>query len=566
MVKLTSLSLAISKRETQIMFLIFCVFLAFRVFIMFGDPYERTFFVEEKASGYASRGMELFNCWDSGGGRYQVSGYMPAATLFTRLSFYLFDIGIWQLRLPFVLSSLIALCCFAFVLIRSFGIRFGLLSITAFCASPLLMSLNSTAVNENLFLLVISIILFLLTRLEGQFNYKKETIVILLLGLAASLSILIKIDGYIIGLTLFIVFCFRHSVLSQRKRVLTNYILGIIFGVGIYAFYIILISGLYQTANVYKFFEEVYKLNNYFNIDLYILLKRYFYDLPKNLYIFISGFLFFGILGIFLFISQWEKLSITLKFSLIMMILFLPSVSPTAWVYWKRFVIILMPFFYIAVGFIYQIKGIDNYKLDRLKIFIIILSAAIITTIANFSYFSGWTVIEPWLKNKGNVLLIASISLIVSSLIIVSRKPQITIYLLGNILSYFIILQGIFFIVNYNWRYDSSSIGRSISSIIGNEYVVADEQAFRYFGYYSKAKVGFIHENDPLYPDGIIKLAYVHSPKYIVASNGYADVSELIKKTLPNYKLIKTYHYTQPHFSFEYDRNQTISIFCSVCK
>jgi hypothetical protein len=247
----------------------------------------------------------------------------------------------------------------------------------------------------------------------------------------------------------------------ERKKILFNYILGCLIGVGIFILYIILIPGIDTTIDLYKFFDEFISQKNLYNINLNILFNRYYLDIPKNLYMFLSEFLFFGILGYIFFSSNWKKLDISLQFSLIIMILFLPSVTLLTETYWKRFIIILIPFYYIAVSFIYQSKDYSN-KYSILKLFIIISIVSTLSVIAMFSYFVNLKVTAPWAEAE---IIILGIAAAITSLIAFSKKPQLTIYILGIILSYFMILQGIYFTANYNLRDDGERIGKSLSSI-----------------------------------------------------------------------------------------------------
>lgn len=531
---------------------------------MFTDPDYRTFFVEEKASGYSSRNAELFGTWDSGGGRYQTAAYMPAATLLTRASFHLFGVGSWQLRLPFVLSGIVCLLCFGITLVKCYGMRLGLLAIATFGASPLLISLNSTAVNENLYLAFLAIILLLLTKLESSNIANIKTIAVLL-GLVSSMAIMIKIEGFIIVLSTLAVLGLGHSLQNIRKRILFYYLLGCVIGIGMLLLYIISIPGIEGTLDFYRWMHEI-MVTKYKKVDLYLILDRLYLFIPKNLQSFLPGYLFLGIVGILMLPFNWRKQGLPIQFSLFMVLLICPLLVNAPLLYWKRFVLVLVPFFFIGVNLLHQLRTPHPGLSHRFRLAIIVAIATVISIISAFSTFNGhWKLVVPWTNQEKEaiyyIIAIFLAPLIAAGLIVIWRKPEKLIYTCGIIVSFIIVISGIFFCANHHWRFESDRIGKSIASLV-DDTVVADEQAFRYFGYYSNTNVLIMHENDPKFPYGVLELARTQKPNYIIGCDAYRPIPDIINDTMLEYEPIVSYKYSQPRFFFSTNHKaHTITLF-----
>ena len=551
------------KKNTYILLLFVCgVLLVPRLCFMFADPNDRWAFREEKASGYASRSAELFDSWDCGGGRYQPAAAMPAATIVTRAAFCLFGVGIWQLRLPFVFSSLICLYCFGLVLVRCCGGRLGLLALAAFGSSPLLMLLNSTAITENLYPAYISVVLLLFTELEGRPTPAKTKIVVVLLGLFAFLAMMVKLDGAIIILSVVITLGLGQTLLGSHKRLLMYCIVGGLVAAGIYFWYIISVTGFEPTVDFYRFLNEIWAGRKLWAKNSFFYFQRLYPHIPNYIQAFLPGFLFFGICGVLLLPFRWRKQSLAVQFSLLFLFLYIPMLIFTPQLSMKRFFLILVPFFFVAVMFVHQLAfSVYSSPLARWRFIIIVAVAATVAVHISSSNFKWMRSIVWWLPGSGWTRTIVLIPLLVYGLIRILPRPERLIRAGFVVVSGVLILSGSISFANYHWHTDSEMIGRSIASLVGEENVVADEKAFRYFGYYSNARVLFMHECDLKYPAGVINLARIHNPRFIVACDAFCPIPLLVYEFMHNYELISTFRYSQRNYFNEREIIETICVF-----
>ena len=542
-----------------------------RLFFMFTDPDHRSFFVEEKASGYTARSIDLFHTLDSGGGRYQPAVYMPAAAMIALVSFKTVDFGIWQFRLPFVVFAAAGLFLLGIVLIRLCGDAVGFLALAGFGTAPLLISLNSTAVNENLYFFIMALLLFSLSKMDDQERQAKTDLTVpvtaFLAGLISVLAVMTKIDAAVLAIAVGTTVLFGNVGKNNRMKIFKFCALGCIAGLALFAAFMFLVPGLERTLDSYEFINEIFVKQKTKSFTVSQLIARLFVTVPKYLHSLLPGFLLFGVAGLLLLPFLWRKQKLPVQFSLLFLFISMPLLIKSPLLYWKRFIVILLPFVLVAVSFVDQLKNID-FQRPRLRWGVaaalgIGVAANLVAVLSDFG--PSWKVQSPWAKRENAAIfvgLIILVPLMAAGLVGYIRKPQKLIQGLFIASCGAVIISGIASIASHEWRYEGDRIGKAIAARIGNGRVVADEQAFRYFAYYSDAPVLFMHENDPLYPKGVFELIARNKPEYIVASDAYYPFPGEIGKNVKGYEFVESFQYLNPKLYFEqHQKTQTISIF-----
>jgi hypothetical protein len=71
-----------------------------------------------------------------------------------------------------------------------------------------------------------------------------------------------------------------------------------------------------------------------------------------------------------------------------------------------------------------------------------------------------------------------------------------------------------------------------------------------------------MQENYAGFPQGVLELARTHNPEFIVASDAYRPLPQMVSESMPEYELVDTFQYSQPNsYFFSPQKIQTVSVF-----
>jgi len=367
------------------LFLVLLVISILQISTFNTDANFNAIFLEQQCSGYSARAAALGFGWDSDGGWFQPGCYMPVSTLLSYLSFKLFGIGQWQFRLPFFILNLLSLWLLSLIILRLYELVPALFGVIAFCTSPFLLSLYDSTITEILYFPLFSCIFYILIK-KTQSNRT-----FFLLGLLGSLTLLIKIDAIIIyfAISSIVLLELFKKECSDKIRKIALFVAGTMIGIILLLLYFISTVGIESVVSFYSTYSKNYAKPNWSGVDkpFFVFLWNNFIAFNKNLYIFNPFFYIPALSGLFFVIFTRKKLSLIIKFSAIFFIfysIFIFFATPV--IYYKRFIILIPPFYFLRVHFVSKILNHLNNSIEkeRLKLSLISASAILVCLLAFF--------------------------------------------------------------------------------------------------------------------------------------------------------------------------------------
>ncbi|MFH1905647.1 MAG: glycosyltransferase family 39 protein [bacterium] len=202
----------------------FVLLLLSRVLFLTSDSFRSGFDVEEKCVGYNARNKVLFDNWESGGD-YQPMAFNPLSNLISYLSFSSLGVGLFSLRIPYALLSILGFVLYYLVLKKEFNRYFSFLGTMFLSSITYIAAMNRTAICENLFLFLTIATLFFYQKGLKYYKYFFGV------GLFSFLTLVAKLNGAIFTLATFAAvsfFIFRKK--GERKKIFPPFFAGIALG------------------------------------------------------------------------------------------------------------------------------------------------------------------------------------------------------------------------------------------------------------------------------------------------------------------------------------------------
>lgn len=523
---------------------------------------------EEKASGYNARNKVLFGDWDSGGGWYQPMVYMPLANLFSYISFSFFGVGTVQLRLPFTILSILSLILFYIVLNKEYGRRYAIFMTAQFGLVPLVVALNRSAINENLSILYVIIIMLVLQ------SGGKGVLSLFFLGLLIPAGLLIKIDHIYICLAMLItvIYCFISGAdANKRNTAIKGIFIGLLTGLicagllfwvtdsynYLFSFYtnlhrLVQISADYRSINAtaikpllehYGF--ATHYLDNPFISSVSMAIGNIFIAFPKILMaIDPFGFLVFAVC-LFLLKGWGRELSPVEIFSRVLLLILVAQLtfSPTI-IYYKRLAGVL-PVIYLMLASAWKI--IDDEKRGvSFSIIFGIVFLVILFVLLEYDMNNPWVAVRSVSIFATPVAIAYFIVLLVTLLLVLVTKRWLRFWLpslifVSIIFSAYTVADKILF-PKSGHRYFFAELSKHFSENIRDKAVVFsfDEQIYRMIAYESNLKVFFRADWDNkayLQPN----ISYITLLTFD-GSRKYPYLEKWIKENFPDALPVMEYH------------------------
>lgn len=505
------------------------------------DAFYRTIFIEEFHSGEAGRAAYLFGSFLGEGGGYQSKVAAPAASILSWFSFEAFGLGRFQLRLPFVLLSVASVAAFGLFVRREAG-EHRLLAgaaLLAFLLSPFLINLRATSTNETLFVLVLALTLALAGSFESATAARSRLLLAFALAFCSGLAVFVKFDGAIIPAAVSLVFLsgLRSRSVSIKQAaafaaggaaVLCAYIATQLWASGAVGLQASLAWGAGALKNV-----------TYLPDSPFEQFTRTIITAPKNFNLLFPGISLIVFAVIALGVSLWRYLSLAGKISAAIAIAFFVAAPFLPLVYWKRVLFAAPAAFAMAISLCAAWERMPASELARAQLVarVVLPLSAAVGAIAIVSPFQGMWHVEPFGALGAREILLLVLALGLAALPIMVKLDALR--LRGIVLG--ICAATIAFgTVELSVRRsrEAALIGREVAGLIDGSSVVADHNAFRIAGYSSNARFSFVHENDAGFPNLIAERAQSLHPDFVVVTDSYRKLGDLVGSQLPDYELV----------------------------
>lgn len=501
--------------------------------------------IEEKASGYSARSKVLFDTWDSGGGWYQPSIFMPLSNILVYLSFSIFGVGLTQLRIPFAFVSVLSLVIFYLIFKEELNRKYALLGVLIISFVYPLFLVNRSALNENLFVFLIALLIFLYQR-----SMRSEKIAYYMLtGFVAFLNGLVKIYGFVFVLTPIISIFFPSAPIKKKIKFIIFYFLGAslgaIFGITLifstnsprelfdFYFYFNKYDHSIQVSYIYKFSAYFFNLlgigNSIFLPTIGHILIQFFLNTPRVIFS-LMPFLFLLIFyGFFLQLNNRKHLFHFDYFNLLLILSGLIAVQGRAAMYYKNIIFLVPLICYIFIKALYMVddgaKGKIKLNIKKNRwlytiMFIYILILLIVSLDVHTgnsliktknAYEENWSILEYLSKSKQFLLYISVIVAALSVIVLLVNnmfhkilKREDNLGLIKNLSVVILILHflhsGAYLLRDYsfsNVSYNSAITSAQVEKLVPGQATIAvlNEDVYRILGYRLKNKFIFVSDH-----------------------------------------------------------------------
>ncbi len=527
------------------------IYVALLAVSAFTDPDYRTFFVEEIHTGEAGRAKFLWGNWEGEGGRWQSIMSTPLSSLVSWTAFSILGFGLPQLRLAYIFFSAASLAFFFLALRRDLPARsaYAPAAAAVFMFSPLLTALRSTSMNELLYPLLFSSVVYCASHVRAGASAANARW-FFSIALIAGVSMLVKVDGFLLPLAAAITFLIEMFRRRASLRDLAGFFLGGATAIAFFLLAVFLLIGLNRYIDGVAMTREVLSASPYTVNSIGDALNNMFVKFPTNLNSFIPGgpFLLFWIIPIG--ILNHDRLSLGGRFSLVLVTLAWLWSAAIPLLYWKKMVIIAPAVIYLggALLSLLKIGDLRGASASGARSILFLGICAAIGAIGVLSGFNGmWRVVEGWEKTP--FLFFAVISgIIFASIFMAWKTPQMktAAVTISAFIFVAVIAQGLAQFTPKSFHRHTFTIGNSLGQILDGHTVVADHNGFRYAGYHTNARFRFVHENDPIFPNGVIQTAIDLQPDYVIVTDTYKPLSKLVEARLPDYRKIAQFENTHP--------------------
>lgn len=515
------------------------------------DPFYRTIFVEEMNSGEAGRAMALFGEWQGEGGRWQSAPVVPAGTALNWLAFELGGMDKLSLRYTYAAFAIAGLVLMQRVLRQTAPDRpyMALMAFLALAFSPLMLHVLPSALNETLFLFCVALPMALATLGGGLGNWRRKHAGMIVLAAASALPVLVKLDGAIIPLavSVAVLFAWRGGDLRLSHVAAffaTGIVAALVLGVSTYIW-----LGTERLADMRLLVAEMSASNPNLTPDLKTRIIRTFVWFPRNLEMYLPGASLVVAFAVTIAVSRFRQLTFASRIALFVLVgYFLLSLSFPL-VYWKR-VLLIVPCVIVVL-----LAATQTVTTASRRLYVVMGIGAALSviwgTVAMASRFQGmWRIEAAWELDSWPVVAAAGLlgAVVCAGLCFFGWHRRLI-----NAAYCLICLATI---GSGGWELSrertirASEIGHELSAYLDGSTVVSDHQAFRFFGYYTDARVRFTHENDPDFPERVLEDARALSPDYVVVTDAYRFPYETFLDDGENYRLVATYSYTFPASAF----------------
>lgn len=466
--------------------------------------------IEEKASGYNARNKVFFGKWESDSDWYQPMVYMPLSNLFIFLSFLKFGVGLWQLRLPSIILSLIGILFLYKIMIKETSFLIALVTTALFSFNFNVLFWNRSSLNENLFLFFIPLALFCYIKSSEDIRY------IFLFSIFSFLNLLVKIDSGPFILATIIMFTFYLCRdFSKFKKAVMLFSLGIIF---VLLFWVVLMgfTGSFKyLLVVYKHLSGLYLFNQINSLSSLFLLPWENANQVIRILIFMNPyFVFLAILAFLYIIINYNTITKLQLFCLLIVgiwllqICFFPKHRVGAF---KRYIYIMWPLYCLVGVTLYRLKSNfkGKYAFSKFKLSITSIISFLLFFIILFKGYQPFKKI--FLSNLGNIWIFGIFSIIFLIMLVLNnllkkrlfKNAALTIYSILLILCInFDVSATIRYLKAPKYSYLTTSRQFAKDINIGGK-VIGHEQAFRMLGLVNK--VHFTFTQDGYQPHGFLQ-------------------------------------------------------------
>jgi len=513
------------------------------------DTFYRTIFIEEFHSGEAGRAAFLFGDFLGEGGGYQSKIASPTASLMSWLSFELFGLGRFQLRLPFVLLSVASMAAFGFTVRREIP-RHPFLAVSvllAFVLSPFLINLRPTSTNETLFVPVLAFSLTIAAAFESSQSARARLLLAFSLAFCAGLAVFVKFDGAIIPAAVSLVFLsgLRPGWVSLKE--LGAFAAGGFLVLGAYIATQLWGSGLEQLQGSLEWGGAAMAGVSYWPDSPLEQFTRTVITAPKNMNLFFPGISMFLLAMIVISIVQWRALSLVGKISAAIIIAFFAAAPFLPLIYWKRMLFAAPAAFYLAISICGAWERLSLPQIARIQriMSFVIPASILIGMIAITSPFKGMWHVQPFGQMGAKEISLLLLGLLGAAAFIPLKLDRVRLHGIVLAISAATIMFGLLELSIPRGR-EAATIGQEIDKLTRGSFVVGDHNAFRVAGYFTNARFAFVHENDPGFPNLIIEQAVALQPEFIVVTDSYSNLGSMVRRRLPNYDLVLEREFENP--------------------
>ena len=517
------------------------------------DPFYRTIFVEEMNSGEAGRAAALSGDWHGEGGRWQSAPASPAGTAFNWLAFKLGGIDKVSLRFGYAGMAILGVSLLAMVLRRTAPDKpwLVLLTVVALGLSPFMLHLLPTAVNEVLFIPCIGATLAMLTVRGGVTNWNRKYLGLAGLAVICSLAVFVKADGVILPLAVSLMLLVAW--LGRRIR-FSHFAVFLATGLAVAASYVVLLYvwiGADRLMEMRALIAEINSTNPNMTPSLALRVERTLVWFPKNLELYLPGAALVTGFAAALALSVYRRIDDATRVALFILIGYFLMSLAFPLVYWKR-LLVIVPSTLLVLLAVARLKPQPGAsRAQRVWAASLAVISVLWGAIAIASEFRGmWRIIPSWQLDHGTLAIVAGgiAAGIAFIIVLVGRQRSLLhLALIGVCLTS--AASGVLTLAKPRST-QATLVGQEIASLVGANLVVADHQAFRFFGYYSTAKVRFTHENDPGFPESIFENVRAMEPQFIAVSRAYRFPADRVFSEFPDYEHVRTFTYEFPSSIF----------------
>lgn len=511
------------------------------------DPFYRTIFVEEMNSGEAGRAMALFGEWKGEGGRWQSAPVVPAGTAVNWMAFELNGVDKVSLRYTYITFAIAGLALMARVLRQTSPVKpeLALLGFLALGLSPLMLHVLSSALNEALFLFCVSLPMALVTLRGGVRNWRNKHAGMFALATVSALPVLVKLDGAIIPIAVTMVVFLAWLRGDMRfSHVVTFLATGIVAALA-FGFSTYLLFGGEQLTDIRLMISEMNEANPNLNPNTKMRIERTYVWFPRNLEMYLPGASLAIAFAVAIVASGFGKLTFATRIALFILVGYFLLSFNFPLIYWKR-VLLIVPCAIIVLLAATQSAAPVNLK-HRVLIGVAAAASFIWGTVAIASRFKGmWRIEAAWeLDHWPAVAAVGAIGAFACLGICLFGKQRCLMNTSFALICVATIGSSIFELSRERTT-RAGDIGREMSAYLNGSTVVADHQAFRFFGYYTDARVRFTQENDPAFPEQIFADVNAIAPDYVVVTDSYRLPHEKVLESTIDYDLVTTYRHSFP--------------------
>lgn len=520
------------------------------------DPIYRTLFIEEMHNGEAGRTRYLFGAWHGEGGRWQSMPFAPLPSILSWLSFTVFGLGIVELRVPYLLATILSLVLFARCAFREAPT--GASAFTVFLClvlSPFFNAMRPTSNGELLYPVAACLLILVLQQADRQFEPRHRDWWLACAGFVAGATTLIKIDSFVIPLALV---C-AAAVWTLSGRMSLRSLVAIALGGAISC---VLLVGVIMTTTGLQAFVEMVRWTAEIAprrlpaiwASMPARLENIIFKQPMNLELFLPGQTALVTMAMALGIARWRRLSLTTLFCLAVVTLGFLWAGASPLVYWRKVALFVVPALVLIAAVLLDGEPVAE---QRSRGFLAVLAAAAfaLQAIMFLSHFNGmWRIVLPWSAPGASAIVwlgmpaAAAFAAAILAWQLGSAFLRAAFYAMMSVT----IVSGLVQVTTQPKERDAYEIGEAIGRLLDGKTVVSDMNGFRFAGYHTNARFRYFQENDPEFPQGIYDEARRLHPDFILVTDSYGKISPEIPQRFPDYKLVASYRYSHSPKRFDY--------------